>query len=152
SMLEPLLESSSVNSNSLSESAVTFLPPLFAPSLVLETFADESSVNSKSTSESLSPSVGGAGFFLSAFSSERPLSFGSRKGLPLSPPPGRPLPVRSFSLGISPTATSSLLSVFSFNSKSSLSASRLSSNSLLSPAAGLGRLLPASDVSLPDDF
>ena len=76
--------------------------------------------------------------------------------MPLPAPPR--LPPLDGSFGTAPRATSSLASVLSFNSKSSLSASRLSSNSLLSPPAGLGRLLDASEAEslpdeiLPDDF
>src|SRR5207237_5977564 len=86
------------------------------------------------------------------FSREMPASAGSRRLIPLSPPRlPLPLPVAG-SLGIAPRATSSLESVLSLSSKSSLSASRLSSNSLLSPPPGLARFLAESEaVSLPDD-
>ena len=70
--------------------------------------------------------------------------------MPLFPP--RP----ASSMGELPRSTSSLESVLSCSSKSSLSASRLSSNSLLSPVPGLfaSDFFTASVLaeSLPDDF
>src|SRR5262245_62049369 len=153
SMLEPP-ESSRVNSNSLSESGSTL--PFIPPSLTAEAAAEESRVSSKSTSESLSVLVAPAlDADLSSslpfpFSSEMPLSAGSRRLMPLSVLRLPLLPEGSF--GVAPSATSSLESVLSFSSKSSLSASRLSSNSLLSPPPGLERFLEASAAeSLPDD-
>src|SRR5262249_54810331 len=166
---ESPLDSSSVSSNSLSESAPTgstlsdFGPPGLLPDLepdlVLDLLlgllpdADGPGSSESSKSSESSSTVGGFAFFLSLFSpffsSEIPLSAGSRRLIPL--PPLRCLPL--LSLGTSPRSTSSLESVFSCNSKSSLSESRLSSNSLLSSVGvpGLERPLPESDaVSFED--
>ena len=83
------------------------------------------------------------------FSREMPLSAGSRRLMPLWPA-RLPLPLGSF--GTVPRATSSLASVLSLSSKSSLSASRLNSNSLLSPPPALARFFEASEAeSLPEE-
>src|SRR6185312_9595061 len=183
SRLDPSPESSRVSSNSLSESEVIgslpgLRPPL-PPSRPLETPGSASSASSKSTSESLS--AGGFGGFLSPlpesgffgsdffslasesgflsplpesdflpFSRETPLSPGDLRLMPL-------LPARTASsTGELPRSTSSLESVFNWSSKSSLSASRLSSNSLLSPVpwpalpSDFGASVPAE--ILPDDL
>ena len=152
SRLEPPLESSRVSSNSLSESDVTGTLFDFGPlSFMLLGPCVGSTDSSKSSDESSAAFAGlGLAFpFPPLFSREMPASLGSRRLMPLSPP--RLPPVES--LGIDPRATSSLVSLLSFSSKSSLSASRLSSNSLLSPWLGAPNFLPASDDdSLLDDF
>ena len=151
-------ESSSVSSNSLSESeSRPVLPTSSPPSLSSD--AGRGGVEGQLevhvriavglVAVGACPSPCRLPFALAflPFSSEMPLSAGSRRLMPLSPP-RLPLPPPSpwASRRGRPRRSAS---VFSFNSKSSLSASRLSSNSLLSPRRACARLLPASDASLP---
>src|SRR6185437_12231490 len=166
-------------SKSVSKMSPLLCSPAMAAASRLDPSPESSSDSSKSTSESLSESgFGGflrllpeSGFlgsdffslasesgFLSPlpesdflpFSRETPLSPGDLRLMPLLP--ARP----ASSTGELPRSTSSLESVFNWSSKSSLSASRLSSNSLLSPVpwpalpSDLGASVPAE--ILPDDL